>query len=54
MRETVTVLAKGGYRGYYGFEWKSVASRNRGAGSGVTHYAELMRRLLAEAGVTPK
>ena len=32
VRETVSVLAKAGYRGYYGFEWeKVVASGNRGA-----------------------
>ena len=55
VRETVAVLAKGGYRGYYGFEWeKAWHPEIEEPEVAFPHYAELMRRLLAEAGVTPK
>ena len=55
VRETVMVLAKGGYRGYYGFEWeKAWHPEIEEPEVAFPHYAELMRRLLAEAGVTPK
>lgn len=55
VRETVTVLAKAGYRGYYGFEWeKAWHPEIEEPEVALPHYAELMRRVLAEAGVTPK
>jgi sugar phosphate isomerase/epimerase len=55
VRETVAVLAKGGYRGFYGFEWeKAWHPEIEEPEVALPHYAELMRRLLAEAGVTPK
>jgi sugar phosphate isomerase/epimerase len=55
VRDTVAVLAKGGYRGYYGFEWeKAWHPEIEEPEVALPHYAELMRRLLAEAGVTPK
>ena len=55
VRETVAVLARGGYRGYYGFEWeKAWHPEIEEPEVAFPHYAELMRRLLAEAGVTPK
>ncbi len=55
VRETVAVLAKAGYRGYYGFEWeKAWHPEIEEPEVAFPHYAELMRRLLAEAGVTPK
>ena len=55
VRETVAVLAKGGYRGYYGFEWeKAWHPEIEEPDVALPHYAEHMRRLLSEAGVTPK
>jgi sugar phosphate isomerase/epimerase len=55
VKETVSVLAKAGYRGYYGFEWeKAWHPEIEEPEVAFPHYAELMRRLLGEAGVTPK
>jgi sugar phosphate isomerase/epimerase len=55
VRDTVAVLAKAGYRGYYGFEWeKAWHPEIEEPEVALPHYAELMRRTLAEAGVTPK
>jgi sugar phosphate isomerase/epimerase len=55
VRETVAVLAKGGYRGYYGFEWEKAWHPDiEEPEVALPHYAELMRRVLAEVGVTPK
>ena len=55
VKETVAVLAKGGYRGYYGFEWeKAWHPEIEEPEIAFPHYAELMRRTLGELGVTPK
>ena len=52
VRETVTVLAKGGYRGYYGFEWeKAWHPEIEEPEVAFPHYAAFMRRALAEEGV---
>ena len=54
VRETVVVLAKGGYKGYYGFEWeKAWHPEIEEPEVAFPHYAQLMRQWLAEAGVTP-
>ena len=54
VRETVAVLAKGGYRGYYGFEWeKAWHPEIEEPEVAFPHYAEFMRRALADAGVKP-
>ncbi len=54
VRETVAVLAKGGYRGYYGFEWeKAWHPEIEEPEVAFPHYAEFMRRALVEAGVKP-
>ena len=54
VRDTVAVLAKGGYRGYYGFEWeKAWHPEIEEPEIAFPHYAEFMRRALTEAGVKP-
>jgi sugar phosphate isomerase/epimerase len=54
VRETVAVLAKGGYRGYYGFEWEKVWHPEiEEPEVAFPHYAEFMRRALSDAGVKP-
>ena len=54
VRETVAVLAKGGYRGYYGFEWeKAWHPEIEEPEVAFPHYAEFMRRALIDAGVKP-
>jgi len=54
VRDTVAVLAKGGYRGYYGFEWeKAWHPEIEEPEVAFPHYAEFMRRALADAGVKP-
>jgi sugar phosphate isomerase/epimerase len=54
VRETVAVLAKGGYRGYYGFEWeKAWHPEIEEPEVAFPHYAEFMRRALIDAGVRP-
>ena len=53
VRETVAVLARGGYRGYYGFEWeKAWHPEIEDPEVAFPHYAEFMRRALTEEGVT--
>jgi sugar phosphate isomerase/epimerase len=54
VRDTVNVLARGGYRGYYGFEWeKAWHPEIEEPEVAFPHYAELMRRYLSDAGVAP-
>jgi sugar phosphate isomerase/epimerase len=55
VKETVAVLARNGYRGYYCFEWeKAWHPEIEEPEVAFPHYAEVMRKYLAEAGVTPK
>jgi sugar phosphate isomerase/epimerase len=55
VKETVAVLARHGYAGYYGFEWeKAWHPEIEEPEVAFPHYAELMRRYLGDAGVTPK
>jgi sugar phosphate isomerase/epimerase len=52
VKETVAVLAKGGYRGYYGFEWeKAWHPTIEEPEVAFPHFVEQMRQYLAEAGV---
>ena len=54
VRDTVNVLARSGYRGYYGFEWeKAWHPEIEEPEVAFPHYAALMRRYLTEAGVAP-
>jgi sugar phosphate isomerase/epimerase len=54
VRDTVAVLAKGGYRGYYGFEWeKAWHPEIEDPEVAFPHYADFMRGALADAGVKP-
>jgi sugar phosphate isomerase/epimerase len=54
VRDTVNVLARNGYRGYYGFEWeKAWHPEIEEPEVAFPHFAGLMRRYLAEAGVAP-
>lgn len=54
VRDTVNVLARSGYRGYYGFEWeKAWHPEIEEPEVAFPHYAALMRRYLADAGVVP-
>lgn len=53
VKETVRVLAKGGYRGYYCLEWeKRWHPEIEEPEIAFPHYAKVMRAYLAEAGVT--
>ena len=50
MKETVRVLAAGGYQGYYGFEWeKRWHPEIEEPEVAFPHYAKIMRQYLAEA-----
>ncbi|HZF37391.1 MAG TPA: sugar phosphate isomerase/epimerase family protein [Blastocatellia bacterium] len=52
VKETVKVLAAGGYSGYYSFEWeKKWHPEIEEPEVAIPHYAKVMRRYLAEAGV---
>jgi len=52
VKETVKVLAAGGYRGYYCFEWeKRWHPEIEEPEIAIPHYAKVMRQYLAEAGV---
>jgi sugar phosphate isomerase/epimerase len=54
VRDTVAVLAKGGYKGFYGFEWeKAWHPEIEDPEVAFPHYAQLMRQWLADVGVTP-
>lgn len=53
VRDTVRVLARGGYQGYYGFEWeKGWHPEIPEPEVAFPHYVEVMRTYLSEAGVT--
>jgi sugar phosphate isomerase/epimerase len=52
VRETVRVLAAGGYRGYYCFEWEKVWHPEiEEPEIAFPHYAKVMREYLSEAGI---
>ncbi|HEX5080940.1 MAG TPA: sugar phosphate isomerase/epimerase family protein [Blastocatellia bacterium] len=52
VKETVKVLAAGGYSGYYSFEWeKKWHPEIEAPEVAIPHYAKVMRQYLAEAGV---
>jgi len=52
VKETVKVLADGGYRGYYNFEWeKKWHPEIEEPEVAFPHYAKVMRQYLAEAGI---
>jgi sugar phosphate isomerase/epimerase len=54
VREQVRVLAKGGYRGYYNFEWeKRWHPEIEEPEVAFPHYAKVMREYLDAAGVKP-
>ena len=54
VKETVRVLAKNGYKGYYCFEWeKRWHPEIEEPEVAFPHYAKTMRSYLAEAGVNP-
>lgn len=54
VRETVAVLNRAGYRGYYCYEWeKTWHPEIEEPEVAFPHYADVMRKYLAEAGVTP-
>jgi len=54
VRDTVNVLARNGYRGYYSFEWeKAWHPEIEEPEVSFPHYATIMRRYLTEAGVVP-
>jgi sugar phosphate isomerase/epimerase len=54
VRDTVRVLAHGGYRGYYCLEWeKAWHPELEEPEIAFPHYARVMRQYLAEAGVKP-
>jgi sugar phosphate isomerase/epimerase len=53
VKETVQVLAKNGYKGYYCFEWEKRWHPDIDEPEvAFPHYAKTMRQYLAEAGVT--
>jgi sugar phosphate isomerase/epimerase len=52
VKETVKVLAAGGYKGYYSFEWeKRWHPEIEDPEIAIPHYAKVMREYLVEAGV---
>lgn len=52
VKETVKVLAAGGYKGYYSFEWeKKWHPEIEEPEVAIPHYAKVMRQYLAEAGI---
>ncbi len=52
VKETVKVLAAGGYKGYYSFEWeKRWHPEIEDPEVAIPHYAKVMREYLAEAGI---
>jgi sugar phosphate isomerase/epimerase len=52
IKETVKVLARNGYKGYYCFEWeKRWHPEIEDPEIAIPHYAKVMREYLAEAGV---
>jgi sugar phosphate isomerase/epimerase len=52
VKETVRVLVRGGYRGYYCFEWEKAWHPDIDEPEiAFPHYAKVMREYLAEAGV---
>lgn len=52
VRDTVRILARGGYKGYYGFEWeKGWHPEIEEPEVAFPHYADTMRRYLNEAGI---
>jgi sugar phosphate isomerase/epimerase len=52
VKETVKVLAAGGYKGYYSFEWeKRWHPEIEDPEIAIPHYAKVMREYLAEAGI---
>ena len=54
VRDTVRTLAKGGYHGYYCFEWEKVWHPEiEEPEVAFPHYAKVMTEYLSEAGVTP-
>lgn len=55
VRETVGVLVRGGYEGYYCFEWeKAWHPELQEAEIALPHYAHVMREWLEAAGVKPR
>jgi sugar phosphate isomerase/epimerase len=54
VKDTVAVLVRNGYRGYYGFEWeKAWHPTIEEPEVAFPHFVEQMRRYLADAGHTP-
>jgi sugar phosphate isomerase/epimerase len=52
VREIVHVLAAGGYRGYYGFEWEKLWHPDiEEPEVAVPHFAKVIREYLAESGI---
>lgn len=52
IKETVNILARNGYKGFYGFEWeKAWHPEIEEPEVALPHYAETMTRYLADAGV---
>jgi len=52
IKETLKVLAGGGYRGYYSFEWeKKWHPEIEDPEIAIPHYAKVMRQYLAEVGI---
>jgi sugar phosphate isomerase/epimerase len=55
VKDTVAVLVRGGYQGYYCYEWeKAWHPEIEEPEAAFPHYAETVRRYLSEAGFTPK
>jgi sugar phosphate isomerase/epimerase len=53
VRDAVRVLARGGYKGYYGFEWeKGWHPEIPDPEVAFPHYVDVIRKYLADAGVT--
>jgi hypothetical protein len=55
IRETIELLARAGYAGYYGFEWeKAWHPEIEEPEVALPHYARVMREWLEAAGVRPR